>query len=661
MILYDQDFNFIGMSAETLTFLGYEDLDEFTSMHADFADLFVKKEGYIHKFENFSWIHYILYSGAANKKAYVKQKNGSEVTVDITIKEVFLTDKYEGLQRVYSVKLINENFTNISKTDIHDKRSKKNHEFSLKKLTKGLDIPEPQSQPADSMPKPQVETETTVQNRTTEASEFVLDMPDSSIFATPEEATVTEPAPISSGEFVLKTPPLTDTEEQEEEPVMTHLNLDATEPAFTQKSKTREIAEEKEEEEMKIDLFAHSQNDTLQQPAEPEPQEKSEQPASEPKPFSFDLFKKSTETEESDSDLFQKRGEEQEEPSDKTPFSFDLLKKDTEAVSEPQTLHEAHLSVAEENRQQIEEEKPSDEKPLFSFDLFKKEEPKTENRTIADAEESEQDETDHLNKEYLIDQIKSDIAEIDADMPVAEKEKELASIKLEELLIKKADEQSSVEEPQKSESFQMERHEESAKPFEEEQPQKNRPESETTPFAFSPEHETLSQSDAFEERLKEVFSLAKTLPESADTTNKSNIFNSAEEVSKNKHSVTKEDIKSTIPKSEERDELILPELGKLGLSKEEELDFIDEFLNDTTATLNLMREYLKLEDYDNIKYSLIKISSSAEILHFNQLLEYTQALGALCDSKENEKLSERLNAFEKIVARYKEHFSTIIA
>ena len=158
MILYDQNFKFIGMSAETLTFLGYEDLEEFCSMHGDFADLFIKREGYIHKFENFSWIHYILYSGAANKKALIGKKNGGELSVEITIKEVFLNQAYEGLEKIYSVKLINENFTTISKTDVHDQRSHQNNHYSLRNLTKDLNISQPdkqeskESKPLDEKP-----------------------------------------------------------------------------------------------------------------------------------------------------------------------------------------------------------------------------------------------------------------------------------------------------------------------------------------------------------------------------------------------------------------------------------------------------------------------------------------------------------------------------
>jgi hypothetical protein len=658
MILYDQNFNFIGMSAETLTFLGYEDLDEFTSMHTDFADLFVKKEGFIHKFENFSWIHYILYSGAANKKAYVKQKNGAEVTVDITIKEVFLTDKYEGLSRVYSVKLINENFTNISKTDVHDKRSKKNNEFSLKKLAKGLDLPEPVSELEPAISKS--ETEIEKQSKSAEPSDFVLDMPDSSIFATQEETTETKPETMPTGEFILKSPPSLDLE-QEEEPVTTHLNLDTEEPAFIKKS------EVKADEDLKIDLFAHEESTLENEKSEAEDTIAATAPSSETKPFSFDLFKKSDEIEEkqeeekSETELFQQRKEELENQADEKPFSFDLLKKDTE-IESVNTAHKPNSASAIESDTNIAKKAEEPEKAIFSFDLFKREEsdPKSESTDQADETETKKTESDQIEKEHLIDQIKSDIAEIDADLPVEESEKELAAIKLEEML--KNEQNDVVHKEEKEEPSAKLDMQPSAEEKHNEQLTQQRSERQVnTQLSFSPEQETLNQSDSFEQTLKEVFSLAKTLPEESETGNKSNIFNSSEEVSKYKHSVTKEDIKSTNPKPDMQEELQFPELGKLGLSKEEELDFIDEFLSDTSATLQLIQEYLKLDDFDNIKYSLIKISSSAEILHFDQLLEYAQSMSRFCDAKESEKLSEKLNAFEEIIARYKEHFSTIIA
>ena len=114
MILYDDKYNFLGMSSETLGFLGYEDINEFLSLNSDVANLFVRKEGFIYNFENFSWIDFVLFSGSANKSALITLKNGQETKVDLSIKEVHLANEMNGIRKMYGVKLISENFHEIS-------------------------------------------------------------------------------------------------------------------------------------------------------------------------------------------------------------------------------------------------------------------------------------------------------------------------------------------------------------------------------------------------------------------------------------------------------------------------------------------------------------------------------------------------------------------
>ncbi len=638
MILYDQDFNFIGMDSETLTFLGYEDLDEFTSMHADFADLFVPKEGFIHKFENFSWIHYILFSGAANKKAFVRQKNGSEVTVDITIKEIFLTDKYEGLRKIYGIKLINENFTAISKSDVHDKRSKMSSEFSLKKITGNIEsstatsTSEPEKEVAAVATVGSADTATAASHNTNEApQEFLLDIPEEMLSAPKKETahTVleerTEPSlpqeeRAVSGDFILKSPPPASDDAQ---------NLSE---AFLTENGSEEVKTDQalfQKIESETELHA-TQSETH---TEPETAVSSDKAAEPEKRFSFDLLKKSDETQNSDyKEASSSESEKEETPS---PFSFNLADE-----SSKQTDSE------EIDNNETEKQSTASEQSLFSFSLFKNE----------NNDDSSQKAEEHV-KEVLIDQIKSDIAEIDAEAEVTEEEQQDAATKLQNLLLNRNNEnqrESQHEDFHKENSLVAETSANTATDAEE---------NKSTALPSEPE--------SFEARLNNIFSLADKLSsteEDRDNGKKINIFNSEEEVANHKHSVTKESIKSSIQETAtDRDtqmsdeELILPELGKLGLSKEEELDFIDEFLNDTEETIGLMREYLRLKDFDNIRYTLIKISSSAEILHFDQLLTYTQSMSSLCKTKDAEQLADKLSAFENLIGKYREHFSRITA
>ena len=79
MLLYNHKKEFVGIDEDDLKGLGYENITELQGESYDFADLFVKKPGYIHNFKNFSWIDFILHSEAEESKAIIhaKEKNYS--------------------------------------------------------------------------------------------------------------------------------------------------------------------------------------------------------------------------------------------------------------------------------------------------------------------------------------------------------------------------------------------------------------------------------------------------------------------------------------------------------------------------------------------------------------------------------------------------------
>ncbi len=114
MIIYDENYKFLGISNETVSFLGYEDVTEFISANSDFADLLVEKEGKIYKFQNFSWIDFILYSGAPNKAATVRLKDGTEVDIKLTVKEIVFARELGGINKCYGVRIINDDFVKIA-------------------------------------------------------------------------------------------------------------------------------------------------------------------------------------------------------------------------------------------------------------------------------------------------------------------------------------------------------------------------------------------------------------------------------------------------------------------------------------------------------------------------------------------------------------------
>ena len=569
MILYDQDFNFIGMSAENLTFLGYEDIDEFTSMHNDFADLFVKREGLIHKFENFSWIHFVLYSGTPNKKAYVRHKNGTEMPVDVTIKEVILTHAYDGLRKIYSVKLINEQLDQISKSDNHDNRSSQSKEFSLSKLTKDLDMPK---------------------------SDFLLtENPSPAHAGTSDETSQEMPsaAPVSSAhtaeEFILDIPPLE--EGPEEQPAINHIDFGsaATHNETAQKPEAPATVEPK----AKNDLFDFNLLKT-----EPAPTEEPLSPATateataEPERQDFDLLKSTS----------------VEAPTEETPMEEAV---ETESEAQP-----------------------------FSFDLFKKVVP-SEEETV------EEQSTPSTKNEALIDQIKLDIEEIDADLPTDPQTQKEAEEALHRIVNMQKESAQAQSEPVHAVSHLPQ------------EPAEAPADRDTVNVTMPQTEETVQEEQDFEKTLQEIFKISNDT-KSPEGGKKSNSLNIEAQTLQDKRSITKEPIKSQTDYTAE-EKLTLPELGNLGLSHEEEFDFIEEFLEDTEATISLMESYLKLEDFDNIKYSLIKISSSAEILHFDQLLEEARSLTGYCETKDTDQVAKKLEDLKKLTSRYREHFSTIIA
>ena len=74
MLLYNQRKEFVGIDEDDLASLDFANINELQNESHDFADLFVKKPGYIHNFKNFSWIDFILHSETDESKAIIHAK-----------------------------------------------------------------------------------------------------------------------------------------------------------------------------------------------------------------------------------------------------------------------------------------------------------------------------------------------------------------------------------------------------------------------------------------------------------------------------------------------------------------------------------------------------------------------------------------------------------
>lgn len=126
MIIYDTNFNFLGVSSNILLLLGYSDMSNFLETNSDVADLFIKKPGFIHKFNNFSWISYILNGATPNKVVSLRLKNGNELQATVKITEIELKTTDE---KLYSVEL--QNTVVITTGEINMEPEKKESVFKM--------------------------------------------------------------------------------------------------------------------------------------------------------------------------------------------------------------------------------------------------------------------------------------------------------------------------------------------------------------------------------------------------------------------------------------------------------------------------------------------------------------------------------------------------
>ncbi|MBN2896106.1 MAG: hypothetical protein JXK05_09485 [Campylobacterales bacterium] len=71
MLIYDHNKKFLGIDDNDLKHLGFNDATALFDLCGDFADLFVKRPGYIHNFKNFEWIDFVMHADAEVAKAII--------------------------------------------------------------------------------------------------------------------------------------------------------------------------------------------------------------------------------------------------------------------------------------------------------------------------------------------------------------------------------------------------------------------------------------------------------------------------------------------------------------------------------------------------------------------------------------------------------------
>ncbi len=95
MLLYNQRKEFVGIDGDDLAGLGFNNIGELQNESHDFADLFVKKPGFIHNFKNFSWIDFILHSETGESKAIIHAK-GKNYSCTLHVAPFYFTSDENG-------------------------------------------------------------------------------------------------------------------------------------------------------------------------------------------------------------------------------------------------------------------------------------------------------------------------------------------------------------------------------------------------------------------------------------------------------------------------------------------------------------------------------------------------------------------------------------
>jgi hypothetical protein len=718
LILYDEKLNFLGMSEHTLSFLGYEDIADFTSMQNDVADLFVKKEGYIYKFDNFSWIDFILYSGSATKAAIIRLKNGQETNIDITIKEIFLSDSINGNKKLYSVKLISDSFHKISGVAkepatmggfslnhlLNTDDTKKDTKKVIEKKT--VEIQNSKSFILDEVKettnKPKEDTQTN-------ALDFLNTKSEEPVTLKKQESNISDNSfkidflsDDSKSKVDVNTRPPIEKSDSKQDIIPDDnisLNFLKTENTNSKKDDILDVkpthdvkkdttsAEKPQQSEKKLKLdFLKNDEPAIQKEITeqtPPPIEKKE---------NFDSPLNFLKTNSDKSELISK--EKEETPTQKLKLNFlkseEVIKEDKDDLKSLEEVRsddkEVKLNFLKvETPDEINITKPKDQpkaeskKPEIKLNFLKDDESKNidnpikenifdksdkkestikniislnflkdddtqvktkvekpsvdENRlnflniqTPTEIEKEENSEKDiEISKSQIIKQIKEDIKEIDADSEKIEVQK-LSEAESKEIIFDKSD--------------------------------------------LDIQHtDNVNTNNSFVDTLKGLFNdqkETKQIQEDISTDSSDKVFSfklkQHNEPTQEIKQLDPTDTKITVKEKEKADvnPSSYPSLKSLGLDPVQERDLISDFISDSKESINAIKYFIEIKDFDKIKYSIVKIKSSAEILSLDDIIRVTNTMKGNCESSDLAQIVNNQEILSKKIEQLEQHLSEII-
>lgn len=93
MLIYNHRKELVGIDESDLNRLGFKNLAELNAEASDFADLFVKKPGFIHNFKHVHWIDFIKAADDGAISKVTIQSKGKRYNANIQINSIYLHDE----------------------------------------------------------------------------------------------------------------------------------------------------------------------------------------------------------------------------------------------------------------------------------------------------------------------------------------------------------------------------------------------------------------------------------------------------------------------------------------------------------------------------------------------------------------------------------------
>ena len=125
MILFDDFGKLLGSDEDSLKLFGCANIEEFKDKIDDISDYFIKKEGYIYKFDNYNWIDFLNYSEEKINKVLIKQKNNQAIEAEISIRELYNLIEINGSKITFLIEFHNKRIVDQTeeKKDIENKEN----------------------------------------------------------------------------------------------------------------------------------------------------------------------------------------------------------------------------------------------------------------------------------------------------------------------------------------------------------------------------------------------------------------------------------------------------------------------------------------------------------------------------------------------------------